>query len=87
MLIRQKIIKWSTDASFAVHQDMKSHTGITMSMGKGSVISASRKQKMNTRSSTEAELVAADDAVTHYVDQALPGSPRSSLEEDNPRAG
>ena len=32
-----------------------------MTMGKGAVISVSKKQKLNTRSSTEAELVAVDD--------------------------
>ncbi len=58
------VVKWYADAAFAVHQDMKSHTGFNMTMGKGSVISSSRKQKLNTRSSTEAELVAADDTLT-----------------------
>ena len=33
-------------------------------MGSGSFINMSRKQKLNTRSSTEAELVGADDAST-----------------------
>ena len=33
-------------------------------MGSGSIINMSRKQKLNTRSSTEAELVGADDAST-----------------------
>ena len=32
-------------------------------MGKGSIFSASKKQKLNTRSSTEAELVAVDDGM------------------------
>ena len=57
------IIKWYVDASFAVHPDFKSHTGGCMTMGKGSPISVSRKQGLNTRSSTEAELVGADDDV------------------------
>jgi hypothetical protein len=30
------IVKWWVDASFAVRLDMKSHTGATMSLGKGS---------------------------------------------------
>ena len=34
------VIKWWVDASFAVHTDMKSHTGGTMSLGKGSIYSA-----------------------------------------------
>jgi hypothetical protein len=56
-------IKWWIDASFAVHPDMKSHTGATMSLGKGSVYSISRKQRINTKSSTEAELVGVDDGM------------------------
>jgi hypothetical protein len=57
------VVKWHVDASFAVHPDFKSHTGATMSLGTGAPISMSRKQKLNTRSSTEAELVATDDAM------------------------
>ena len=51
------------DAAFAVHNDFKSHTGGVMTMGRGAIASISRKQKMNTRSSTTAELVAADDVI------------------------
>jgi hypothetical protein len=57
------IVKWWVDASFAVHTDMKSHTGGTMSLGKGSVYSTSTRQKINTKSSTEAELVGVDDVM------------------------
>ena len=49
------------DASFAVHPDFKSHSGATMMMGTGAIQSASMKQKLNTRSSTEAEIVGVDD--------------------------
>jgi hypothetical protein len=56
-----KRMRWHIDASFAVHPDFKSHTGGIMTMGKGAIISVSKKQKLNTRSSTEAELVGADD--------------------------
>jgi hypothetical protein len=31
------IVKWWVDASFAVHPDIKSHTGGAMSLGKGVV--------------------------------------------------
>ena len=58
---------WSIDASYAVHPDMKSHTGMTMTMGKGAITSLSRKQKLNTRSSTEAELVAVDDCMAQVL--------------------
>ena len=57
------VIKWYVDASFAVHADFKSHTGAIMSYGNGAAMTMSRKQKLNTRSSTEAELVGVDDAV------------------------
>jgi hypothetical protein len=56
------VIKWFVDASFAVHPDFRSHTGGIMTLGRGAIQSISRKQKLNTRSSTEAELVGADDA-------------------------
>ena len=46
------ILKWYVDVSFGVHPDFRSHTAI---------ISMSRKQKLNTRNTCEAELVGADD--------------------------
>ena len=57
------VLNWYWDASFAVHPDYKNHTGGSLTLGEGSVLSASRKQKLNTRSSTEAELVAVDDGM------------------------
>ena len=50
-------IVWSIDASFAVHPDMRSHTGMTVMFedGRGAVQSGSAKQKLNTDSSTMAE--------------------------------
>ena len=53
----------SMDASFAVHMDMKSHTGYCLTMGNGAPISGSNSQKTNTRSFTEAELVGVDDVI------------------------
>jgi hypothetical protein len=61
------VIKWHVDGSFAVHNDMKSHTGATMSLGKGSAYATSRKQKLNTKSSTEAELVGVDDVMSQVL--------------------
>ena len=49
------------DASYAVHPDMKSHGGLCITLGEGSVLSKSYKIRMNTKSSTEAELIAASD--------------------------
>ena len=59
-----QVVKWWVDASFAVHKDMRSHAGGTMSLGKGSVYSTSTRQKLNTTSSTEAELVGVNDLMT-----------------------
>jgi hypothetical protein len=53
-----KMQTW-VDASYAVHKDMKSHTGGVVSFGRGAAMSKSSKQKLNTKSSTEAELVGA----------------------------
>jgi len=53
-------IKWWIDASDQTHMDMKGHTGYGMSFGKGAILSYSQKQKINTKSSTESELVGMD---------------------------
>ena len=61
------IIMWHLNAAFAVYNDKKSHTGATMSLGDGAIISVSTKQKVNTRSSTEAELVSIDDVISKIL--------------------
>ena len=47
-------LDWCIDASFAVHPDHKSHSSLVMKFrnGKGSPISGSEKQKLNTDGST-----------------------------------
>ena len=55
------ILKWYVDGSYTVHPNMRGHTGGGLTLGRGFPISASTKQKMNTRSSTESELVAVHD--------------------------
>jgi hypothetical protein len=50
------------DASYSVHMDKKSHTGCVFTLGKGAIYSKSSTQKLNTLSSTEAELVAVTEA-------------------------
>jgi hypothetical protein len=54
------ILKWWVDASFDVHPDMRGHSGGGLSLGRGFPIVSSTKQKLNTRSSTETEIVGAD---------------------------
>ena len=61
------IIKWWINASFAVHCDMKSHTGGTMSLGKDAMYSTSIKQCLVTKSSTEAELVGVNDVMAQVL--------------------
>jgi hypothetical protein len=46
---------------------MKSHTGATLTLGQGAANSDSTKQKLNTRSSTEAELVGVDDEMSQVI--------------------
>lgn len=58
---------WSIDVAFAVHNDMKSHTGAVMSFGNGALCSSSTKQKVNARSSTEAELIGLDDKIAKIL--------------------
>jgi hypothetical protein len=55
------ILKWWVDTSFAVHPNMSGHSGGGLSLGRGFPIVGSTKQKLNTRSSTETEIVGADD--------------------------
>ncbi len=57
------LLMWYVDASFAVPPNMQGHTGGGLTMGRGFPISVSTKQKLNTRSSTESELVGVDDMI------------------------
>ena len=58
---------WWVDASFGIHHDMKSHTGEIMSLGKGALYATSRRKRLNTRSSTEAELVGINDVLSQVL--------------------
>jgi hypothetical protein len=60
-------IQWYLDAAFAVHPDMKSHTGSNMTLGRGCIVSICTKQKTNSRSSTEAELISLDDILSKVL--------------------
>ena len=55
------------DGSYAIHPDMKSHTGGAMSFGIGIVHGKASKQKLNTKSSTETEVVAASDYLPYNI--------------------
>ena len=80
---------WFIDGAFAVHDDMKSHTGGYMTFGKGMLDGSSRGQKINTTSSTEAEVVGVHDNMPailwtrYFLDaQGYPLKP-SKVHQDN----
>ena len=52
------------DASYGVHDHGRSHTGGLITMGGGPVFTKSVKQKLNCKSSTEAELIALSDMLS-----------------------
>ena len=60
-ILKQTTFNW-IDGAFATHQDM--HTAGALSLGKGVIPGISTQQKLTTRSSTEAELVAVDDCMS-----------------------
>jgi hypothetical protein len=62
-----QLVKWWIDASFAAHPDMKGHTGGVMTLGKGGVYGTSTRQKLVTKSSTEAELVGVSDVLQQVI--------------------
>lgn len=55
------------DASFGSHADGRSRTGVALMMG-GAIVGAwSSKQKLNTKSSTESEIVGLSDGLSHVI--------------------
>ena len=64
---KSRNIKWYVDAAFSVNKYTRSHTGGFMKMGTGGDYVKSRKQKLKTNSSTEAELVGVDDIMTQVI--------------------
>ena len=77
------VLKTWVDASYAVHGDMKSHTGGVISLGRGALMCKSTKQKLNTKSSTESELVGASDYLPNTIWAKLfLGAQGYEIEED-----
>jgi hypothetical protein len=87
-----RLMEWWVDASYGVHPDMKSHTGGILSLGKGAVYATSTGQKINTRSSTEAELVGVNDVLPqilwtkYFLQEQGYGCNDSILYQDNKSA-
>ena len=55
------ILKWWVDASFGVHPNMHGHSGGRLSMGQGFPIVSSTKQKLNSHSLMESEVIGVND--------------------------
>ena len=62
----EEMFTW-IDASYTVHPNMKSHTGVAISFGKGVIHAKSSKQKINTKSLTEAELVGVSEYLPYHI--------------------
>ena len=62
-----RVVKWWVDGSYDVHEDSKSQIGETMSLGQWSIYITSTNQKINTKSSTKTELVAADNLMPQLL--------------------
>ena len=57
------IVKAYVNASYAVYHDMRGHNGGLITVGKRVIHIKTNTQKLNTKSSTETELVAASDYI------------------------
>ena len=79
----------SIDAAFANREEMKSTSGMCVTLGVGNFVSSSKVQKLNSKSSTEAEIIAVSDGmnvplwladfIVHQGHKAQP----VQLEQDN----
>jgi hypothetical protein len=61
------VLSWYVDALFAVHPDMRGHTGGAMTMETGFPLNKLTKHKLNTRSSTKGEIVAVDNLILQIL--------------------
>ena len=55
------------DAAYGVHADAKSHTGTVITLGQGPIFVKSSGQKLVSKSSTEAELIAMSDSLSNVI--------------------
>ena len=55
------VLKWYIDSAYGIHPKLRGQTGGGVTLGRGMPVTGSTKQKLNTRSSTECELVGVDD--------------------------
>jgi hypothetical protein len=88
----ERVPRMYCDASYGVHADGKSHTGISIHFNLGAMISKSIKQKIVSKSSTEAELIALSDGaalyswVLQFLEEQGYTNPSGIVYEDNEAA-
>ena len=56
------------DASYGTHANRKSHPGTVLKLGRAFIFGYSMKQRINTKSSCEAELVGVSDGVNPAIE-------------------
>jgi hypothetical protein len=66
------MLMWYVNPSFAMHPNMHGHSGGGLTIGRGFPISVCTKQKLNTKSLTECELVGVDDMMPNTMDFLFP---------------
>ena len=60
------IIRWYINASYAIYNDCKGHTGSMMTLGSGAIMRFSWK-KINSKHSTESKLIGVDDTLPQIL--------------------
>ena len=90
-----KSLKWWAEAAYVVHDNMWGYTRGEMSIGKngqGLIINMLKKQNLNNKSSKEAELIRADNAMPqmlwtrYFLEAQSYGIDKNILYQDNMRA-
>jgi hypothetical protein len=80
------------DASFAVHPNMRSHTGAIVTVGQVPVFFKSMKQKLSAKSSMESEMIALSDILpqamhtAYFLEEQMKQAVIPTFHEDNQSA-
>ena len=61
------MMRWFVDGSHIVRPDCRGCTGAGLTLVKGSAFSKNTKEKINSKSSTETELIASDDVLSQVL--------------------
>ena len=83
------VIKWFIDGSHNTHWGFKGHGGTMMVMGCEAISSYSRRIKVNTRSSTETELISVDAFMPevlwslYFIQAQVYGAKYAEIYQDN----